>query len=98
MGVGKIILTTADGSSFTLWDGLFVPGIKKKLLSVSALAKIGLVVKFVDDWCTVHDLSNGDVIIASGILWCELYKLIDYDKSINDSACAIQDSPAISDA
>ena len=54
MGVGKIILTTADGSFFTLSDALFVPGIKKNLLSVSALAKIGLVVKFVDDRCTVQ--------------------------------------------
>ena len=43
MGVGKIILTTADGSPFILSDALFVPGIKKNLLSVSALAKIGLV-------------------------------------------------------
>ena len=68
MGVGKIILTTVDGSSFTLSDALFVPGIKKNLLSVSALAKIGLVVKFVDDRCTIHDLSNDDVIIAFGIL------------------------------
>ena len=91
MGVGKIILTNVAGCSFTLSDALFVPGINKNLLSVSALAKIGLVVKFVDDWCTVHDLSNGDVIIASGILWCELYKLIDYERSMNDSTCAIQD-------
>jgi transposase InsO family protein len=98
MGVGKIILATADGSSFTLSDALFVPGIKKNLLSVSALAKIGLVVKFVDDRCTVHDLSNGDVIIASGILCHGLYKLIDYERSVNDLACAVHDSQAMSDA
>ena len=91
MGVGKIILTTADGSPFILSDALFVPGIKKNLLSVSALAKVGLIVTFVDDKCTVHDLSNGDVIIASGILCRGLYKLIDYKRSINDSACAIKD-------
>ena len=60
---------------------------------------VGLVVELVDDRCIVHDLSNGDIIIiASAILCHGLYKLIDYDKSINDSACAIQDSPAISDA
>ena len=57
-----------------------------------------MVVKLVDDRCTVHDLSNEDVIITSGILCRGLYKLIDYERSINDSACAIQDSQAISDA
>ena len=98
MGVGKIILTTVDGSSFTLSDGLFVLGIKKNLLSVSALAKIGLVVEFVEDRCTVHYLCNGDVIIAFGILCRGLYKFVDYERSLNDSACAIQDSHAISDA
>ena len=35
MGVGKIILTTADCSIFTLLDALFVLGIKKNVLSVS---------------------------------------------------------------
>ena len=52
----------------------------------------------IDDRCTVHDLSNGKVIIVSGILCRGLYKLIDYERSINYSACAIQDSQAISDA
>ena len=67
-GVGQIVLNTANGSTFTLYDVLYVPGIKKNLLSVFALAKIGLVVKFVDDRCTVHDLSYGDIIVASGTL------------------------------
>ena len=92
MGVCKIIMTTANGSSFTLPYTLFVLGIKKKLLSVLALAKIVLVVKFVDDRCTVHDLSNGDVMIASGVLCHVLYKLIDYERFINYSRCAIHDS------
>ena len=67
-GVGQNVLTAANGSTFTLYDALYVPGIKKNLLSVSAFAKIGLIVKFVDDRCTVHDLSSGDTIIASGLL------------------------------
>ena len=54
------MLIVVDGSTFTLSNVLYVPGIKKNLLSVFALAKIGLVVKFVDDRCTIHDLSNGD--------------------------------------
>jgi hypothetical protein len=56
MVVDKIVLTTTDGSSFTLSDVLFVTRIKKNLFSVSALPKIVLVVKFVDDRCTLHDL------------------------------------------
>ena len=34
-GIGKIVLTTINGISFTLSDALYVPGIKKNLLSVS---------------------------------------------------------------
>ena len=70
-GVGKIhpILgkMVANGSTFTLLDALYVPGIKKNLLSIFALAKNGLVVKFVDDRCTIHDLRDGNVIVASGL-------------------------------
>ena len=47
-GVGKIVLDVSNGGSFILHDALYVPGIKKNLLLVSALAKVGLVVKFVD--------------------------------------------------
>ena len=65
-GVGTIVLTTTNGSAFTLKDALYVPRIKKNLLSVSALTRCGLIVKFVDDRCTVHDLSFGDTIVASG--------------------------------
>lgn len=67
-GVGQIVLIAADGSTFTLTDTLYVLGIKKNLLSIFALAKIGLLVKFMDDRCIVHDLSYGDSIIASGLL------------------------------
>ena len=98
MGVGKIILTNVAGCSFTLSDALFVPGINKNLLSVSTLTKVGLVIKFVDDRCIIHDLSNGDVIIACDILCRRLYKLIDYESSINASTCGILDSQAILDA
>ncbi|MCO5603216.1 hypothetical protein L7F22_057363 [Adiantum nelumboides] len=97
-GVGKIVLTAANGSSFTLIDALYVPGIKKNLLSVSALARLGLVVKFVADRCTVHDLSFGDEIVASGILCRGLYKLTLYDKCGQNFTNAVVDTKAISDA
>ena len=79
-GVGQIVLNAANCSTFTLYDALYVPRIKKNLLSIFALAKIGLVVKFVDDRCIVHDLSYGDIIVVSGTLCRGLYKLIMYGK------------------
>ena len=90
-GIGKIVLTSANGSSFTLSDALYVPGIRKNLLSVSALARLGFVVKFVDDRCTVHDLTSGDTIIASGTLFRGLYRLNMYDKCVEDSTNAVSD-------
>ena len=41
-------------------------GFKKNLL-VFALTKIGLIVKFVDGECTVHDLPSSDSIVASSL-------------------------------
>ena len=67
-GVGQIVLAAANDNAFTLRDALYVPRIKKNLLSVSALTRVGLVVKFVDDRCTIYDLSDGDTIVASGSL------------------------------
>jgi len=99
--VGKVVLTaaaTTNGSSFTLFDALYVPGIRKNLLSISALTRIRLVVKFIDDKCTVHDLSAGDTIVASGSLCHGLYKLNAYDRCVEDVACAVVDTQAISDA
>ncbi|MCO5612323.1 hypothetical protein L7F22_066589 [Adiantum nelumboides] len=95
---GKIVLIVANGNSFTLVDTLHVAGIKKNLLSVFALARLGLVVKFVDDRCIVHDLNFGDEIVASGILCRGLYKLTLYDKCGQNFANAILDLKAISDA
>jgi len=63
-----------------------------------AVTRIGLVVKFIDDKCTVHDLSAGDTIVASGSLCHGLYKLINaYDRYVEDVACAV-DMQAVSDA
>ena len=97
-GVGQIVLTTTNGSTFTLHDALYVPRIKRNLLSVSAFAKIGLIVKFVDDRCTVHDLSFGNTIAACGLLCQGLYKLDTYGKCVEDFACAVVDSQAVSNA
>jgi len=97
-GVGTIVLTAANGSPFTLKDALYVLGIKKNLLSVFALTRVGLVVKFVDDKCTVHDLSSSDTIVASGSLSRGLYKLNSYVECVEDVTCTVSNLQAVSDA
>ena len=46
----------------------------------------------------VHDLTYGDTIVASGLLFCGLYKLSTYGKCVEDVACAVVDLQAVSDA
>ena len=97
-GVRKIVLTAANGSPFTLVDALCVPGIKKNLLLVFALTRIGLIVKFMDSKCTVHDLSYGDTIVAFGLLCRGLYKVNGYGECVEDVACVVLDMQAVSNA
>lgn len=67
-------------------------------MSVSALAKVGLVVKFVDDRCTIHDLSDGNTVVASRSLCHGLYRLAAYEQCVKDVACTASDLQAVSDA
>ena len=97
-GVGTIVLTTTNGSAFTLKDALYILGIKKNLLSVYALTRVGLVVKFADDKCIAHDLNFGDTIVASGSLIHGIYKLNYYVECVEDVTSAASDLQAILDA
>ncbi|MCO5548009.1 hypothetical protein L7F22_001465 [Adiantum nelumboides] len=81
-GVGKILITISDGSDLCLPDVLYVPGIKKNLLSVSSLAKNGLWVIFEDDRCIVRDRENGYSLITTGTLENGLFVLDRYEKQI----------------
>ena len=45
-----------------------------------------------DDRCIVHDLTSGDTIIASGTLFCGMYRLNMYEKCVEDSANAVSDT------
>ena len=84
--IGKIQLVAANGSTFVLLEVLFVPGIQKNLLSVFALARNGLLVKFVHDRCTIHDLIDGDNVVASGLVYGGFYRLDAYEKCANEAA------------
>ncbi|MCO5548434.1 hypothetical protein L7F22_001890 [Adiantum nelumboides] len=81
-GVGKILITISNGSDLCLPDVLYVPGIKKNLLSVSSLAKNGLRVIFEDDRCIVRDRENGYSLITTGSLENGLFVLDRYEKQI----------------
>ncbi|MCO5554081.1 hypothetical protein L7F22_007607 [Adiantum nelumboides] len=81
-GIGKILITISDGSDLCLPDVLYVPGIKKNLLSVSSLAKNGLRVIFKDDRCIVRDRENGYSLITTGTLENGLFVLDRYEKKI----------------
>lgn len=58
------MLVSAKGSTFTLTNVLYVLGITRNLLSIPALDKVGLVLKFANGRCTIHDLNNGEIIFA----------------------------------
>ena len=74
-------------------------GVTKNLLPIFALEKLGLVVKVVDDRCTIHDLSSSDTIVALGTLFCGLlHKLNACKKSVASLACTILDSNIVSNA
>ncbi|MCO5609052.1 hypothetical protein L7F22_063273 [Adiantum nelumboides] len=81
-GVGKILITISNGSDLCLPDVLYVPGIKKNLLSVSSLAKNGLRVIFEDDKCIVRDRDNGYSLITTSTLENGLFVLDRYEKQM----------------
>ena len=64
---------------------MYVPGIKKNLISVPTIANVRLHVHFVDNKCMVHDFSNGDVIVMSGTLCNGLYRSNTTDRSTHRS-------------
>ncbi|MCO5601082.1 hypothetical protein L7F22_055201 [Adiantum nelumboides] len=80
-GVDKILITISDGSNLCLPDVLYIPGVKKNLLSVSSLAKNGLRVIFEDDKCVVRDRESGYSLIT-GTLENGLFVLNHYEKQI----------------
>ena len=88
-GIGQVHITAVNGDVVTLNNVLYVPGIKKNLLSVSAIAMHGYPVHFLYDKCTVHDRTKGDIIVITGSLFNNLYKLDIYQKFDDQNALAV---------
>ncbi|MCO5594985.1 hypothetical protein L7F22_049020 [Adiantum nelumboides] len=96
-GVGKILITISNGSDLCLPDVLYVPGIKKNLLSVSSLAKNDLRVIFEDDRYIVRDRENGYSLITTCTLENGLFVLDRYEKQIQACIAEIK-TQAMQDA
>ena len=64
----------------------------------SALPKVGLVVKFANGHCKLHDLIDGDIIFASNLICCGHYNLDGYEEFMNEGACIVFDTQAMPNA
>ena len=67
-GTYEIVLTLVDGREHYLPDVLYVPRIKKTLLSVSSFTTRGYLVHFEDDKCIIWDTENGNQLATKGTL------------------------------
>lgn len=91
-GIGQVEITSVYGEPITLNDVLYVPDIKKNLISISAIATSGYRVVFDDCRCAVYDFRNGNTIVITGILSNGLYRLDTYEREIVKEAVAVDDS------
>jgi len=74
-GHGDILVTLPNGSDRLIQNVVYVPGIKKNLISVSTITDQNLKVEFFKSHCIVKDLLDHCKPVASGIRVGGLYKL-----------------------
>ena len=67
-GVRQVAVTSVVGIVVTLENVLYVPGIRKNLISISAFATCGHEIVFDGHRCAVYDLSHVDAIVLIGTL------------------------------
>ena len=79
-GVGSISICAVDGTEFTLSNILYVPGITKNLLSISAFSKCGYHIIFDDNRCIVRDREKENKVVLTGTLIKGLYVLDNYER------------------
>ena len=65
-GMGDVMLSCVDGNYMHVSDVLYVPGIKKNLLSISMFALRGFDVSFQDDRCIVQRKEYGNTLMLTG--------------------------------
>jgi hypothetical protein len=75
-GVGTILFQLESGGSLETKDVLYVPGLRKNLLSVSAMEDKGFVVKFQKGQVLIHlEESSPDTTEVIGVREGNLYRL-----------------------
>ena len=75
-GIGRTNLTLPFGNITTIRDILYVPGIKKNLLSIGTIANSGAILNFSSNKCYILDEQTHQILaIASRIHASDLYHL-----------------------
>jgi hypothetical protein len=74
-GYGDIHVTLSNGIVCHIRNVVYVPGIKKNLISVSTITDQNLKVEFFKNYCIVKDLLDHFQIVATGVRAGGLYKL-----------------------
>jgi hypothetical protein len=74
-GYGYILVTLSNGTVCHIRNVVYVPGIKKNLISVSTITDQDLKVEFFKNYCIVKDLLDHFKIVAMGVRAGGLYKL-----------------------
>jgi hypothetical protein len=74
-GYGVICVNLPNGQMKQFHNVLYVPGIKKNLISVSTITDQNLNVEFMQSKCFVKDIQNHYKVIATGTRIGGLYKL-----------------------
>ena len=74
-GIGQVAITSVTCSVITLENVLYVLGIRKNLISISAIATCGFRIVFDGHTCAIYDLSHADAIVLIGTLQGGFYSL-----------------------
>jgi hypothetical protein len=74
-GYGDIPVTLSNGTIRHIHNVVYVPGIKKNLISLSTITDQNLKVEFFNNYCIVKDLLDHFQIVAMGVRAGGLYKL-----------------------
>jgi hypothetical protein len=80
-GYGDVCVTFTSGHMKQIKNVMYVPRIKKKIISISTITNQGLKVEFAKSGCLVKDIYDDYKFIAKGIKVGSLYKL---DLTIKD--------------
>jgi hypothetical protein len=74
-GYGDIPVTLSNGTVHHIHNVVYVPGIKKNLISLSTITDQNLKVEFFKNYCIVKDLLDHFQTVAMGVKAGGLYKL-----------------------